>query len=304
MIYVIMHGRLGNQFFQYAFAKKMQSLRTNDEIAIYFGRVQKRNNEWTNDLIHFQTGKYKIEKNLYNIFRAMSFMQKCALIFYLIRCRFVSNQRKMDYQIQSQTWLNKIGLYWLKNGEFVPVNSTQKNIFICGHFEHYSFYTGMENQLRTFFSPKQPLCNWNVDLYKTICETESVCISIRRGDYLTSANKSTYFLCDKEYFEKAISKMKELVPNATFIFFSDDTDWIRENFKGENVYYESHNNPIWEKVRLMSACKHFIISNSTFSWWNQYLSQNKGKIVVSPNRWKNGSSYKGLVSPNFTTIEV
>lgn len=42
MIYVIMHGRLGNQMFQYAFAKKIQKNRT-DDISIYFGRVNKNN---------------------------------------------------------------------------------------------------------------------------------------------------------------------------------------------------------------------------------------------------------------------
>ena len=50
-------------------------------------------------------------------------------------------------------------------------------------------------------------------------------------------------------------------------------------------YFETEGNPIWEKIRLMSACKHFIIHNSTFSWWAQHLSSNTDKIVLAPVKW-------------------
>ena len=42
---------------------------------------------------------------------------------------------------------------------------------------------------------------------------------------------------------------------------------------------------MWEKVRLMSACKHFVLSNSSFSWWVQYLSDSEQKKVIAPDIW-------------------
>lgn len=50
------------------------------------------------------------------------------------------------------------------------------------------------------------------------------------------------------------------------MFFLDDINRVKENIHIDGkVYYESENDPVWEKLRLMSECKHFVISNSTSS---------------------------------------
>ena len=83
-------------------------------------------------------------------------------------------------------------------------------------------------------------------------------------------------------------------------------DLLRQNlhFKG-SVLVENNNgdDPVWEKMRLMSACKHFIISNSTFSWWAQFLSENPDKVVVAPSTWRKNEYHNCLYDESFILLD-
>ena len=78
------------------------------------------------------------------------------------------------------------------------------------------------------------------------------------------------------------------IKNVKYFVFSDDIAWCKEHLRLHDMNFVVQDNmPTYEVTRLMYSCKHFIISNSTFSWWGQFLSKNKNKIVVSPSRWHN-----------------
>ena len=122
---------------------------------------------------------------------------------------------------------------------------------------------------------------------KIILEKNSVAIHIRRTDYLNS-NLSDNFMgiCTDEYYNNAISLIKEKVENPYFIIFSDDVEYVKENLNIENSYIIEGNKG-YEDLYLMSLCKHFILANSTFGFWAAILNTAKNKTVCVPEYWYN-----------------
>ena len=77
--------------------------------------------------------------------------------------------------------------------------------------------------------------------------------------------------------------MSKLI-NQRFIFISDDIEWVKQNFKGDNIFYSELNDDILD-LTLMTMCQNNIIANSSFSWWGAFLNKNKDKQVFAPEYW-------------------
>ena len=114
---------------------------------------------------------------------------------------------------------------------------------------------------------------------------------MRRGDYI---NNTLYGnICTKDYYLKAIERIKEIKEIDTFCVFSNDIMWCKENlssFLNEcNVIYVdwNHGKNSYQDIYLMSQCNNNIIANSSFSWWGAWLNQNIDKTVICPKKWNN-----------------
>lgn len=312
MIGTYMSGRLGNQFFRYAYTRAIQHARGDrDHLIFNFNMVYNKDpkdKSFENVLKYFKVQPYQTTtKDL--VWTYGSLRQKWAYIQYQINVKGLGrlfgnvNKRK----VHSYLNLRKKGIMYAKEDENAvtfPCPATN-DVFINGNFENSKYFNSIRDILVQEFKPKAELLPQNTELFSIITKTNSVCVTIRRGDYLSNRYKNAFFLCDEHYFDKAIQIIREKVKNPTFVFFSDDIEWVKNNMRlKEPCYYESGNDPIWEKIRLMSACKHFIISNSTFSWWAQYLGVYPEKIVVSPNRWYNAEWTSMLIEDSFIKIPV
>lgn len=120
----------------------------------------------------------------------------------------------------------------------------------------------------------------------------SVAIHFRRGDYVRNAafNQEIGVL-GIDYYERAVALVRERLPSAVLYLFSDDVDAVEREFRppGPHVFVRAvrpwH---AYDKIRLMGACDHAVISNSTFAWWAAWLNPNPDKLVIAPDPWFSG----------------
>ena len=305
MIQLKISGRAGNQFFQYAFVNNyLIDKNLNEKIYISFEDLHKHKSDnfsFKNELKYFKIlNMEEITKIEY------SNKQKILDFMYKVFIKFIRNKAKIKKESLTQQYydivikkmqkiLNINGLYYYIPGMKEFSKSKTKNIIFYGSYEDSRYYLKNRNCILDAFTPINDRIDKNRDLYRIIEENNSVCVTIRRGDFLNNKNIDNYYICNKDYFMKAIKKMNKIINSPQYVVFSDDIEWCKNNIEfPNNTVFESGNDPIWEKIRLMYSCKHFIISNSTFSWWAQYLSRNEDKKVIAPKVW-NKFEYSDLI---------
>ena len=298
MIFLSIKGRLGNQMFQYAFARALKE-KLNQEIVIDWHFVDEMDKVYPNigfedSLKQFNVTKYQ-SINSINYRKVMTPLQYYSFLMYERSFPFKGSlEEKQAYENTFLKTYKNRGLLYCENGYYdFKLSRLPKNIFLSGYYESERYFKSIKDIIKNEFTPRNEKLKHNISLYKQIEKSESVCVTIRTG----YKKNSLHSVCDIDYFLKGMDYFAHKISNAKFFVFSNDIKWIKENVRFKYpVVFEEGNNPVWEKLRLMYSCKHFIISNSTFSWWAQYLSNNKSKMVVVPDRWYNSSVKSDLLN--------
>jgi hypothetical protein len=105
-------------------------------------------------------------------------------------------------------------------------------------------------------------------------------VHIRRGDYLNRGTKEFHGTLPTEYYEAAMSYIKQRVPAITFDVFTDDPEM--KEFLGYPVF-STENQHL--DLHTMTKYAHGIGANSTYSWWANWLGDYPGRICIFPKKW-------------------
>ena len=164
------------------------------------------------------------------------------------------------------------------------------DVFLEGYFQHPAYFAAITGQLKQEFRLNEALPAEVVDFAAELSTTASVCIQVRRSDYVHNASAAqVHGVCGEDYYRAAWAMVVAKVPTARGYVFSDDQAWAEQTFAGWpqiSVVGTRWAGPAYlHKFHLMCACRHFIIANSTWGWWAAWLGEALDKVVVMPERW-------------------
>ena len=251
------HGGLGNQIFEYIYLQYLKMKFPNDVFYSYFFDKQ-----------HWIHNGFELDKWFEVEIPPTS--AKTDLLAYL--CYQGSRiLRHLPFNLP----------FHLSSDDY---NINEKKLFHQGWYQDKKFF--LEVGAPSFKSDNVIDIN-NGKILQAIMKQNSVAIHIRRGDYLLPKNsKALGGICTKKYYDNAISKIKEIIEDPHFFFFSDDIQFVEDNFNdldktvvnwntGEKSFFDMY---------LMAHASNMILANSTFSCCAAYLNKN-ARYVLCPPLW-------------------
>lgn len=287
MIVVILKGGLGNQMFQYALGLSLArkySVPLVLDTTYLNDRTPRKN---------FTFRKYEL--NSFNINPKFTLLSRLSFILpipllWLSLSQFKARSLSV---IGIRQYVRQVG-----NKLDLSVLDFGGNLTLEGYFQSEQYFENFKEDILRAFSFKNDASQNTNSLIQKITNEESVCLHVRRGDYVAFKNVATEMgILGIDYYTRAISVIKREKNISRIYIFSDDIPWCRSslNFGDIPVTYEDEISiSRQDGFRVMSAFRYFVIGNSTYSWWAAWIgsmrSSSRGGVVVAPSIWAEGGN--------------
>lgn len=272
---VIIHlfGGMGNQMFIYA-AGRALALRNNSELIIdhatgFNGDFYKR---------HFELANFNITAKLATKVQCFDYKGGGYI-------------RLLSSKIERLIPFLNIKIITEKKFEYNEglISNSNNNCFLRGYWQTEKYFEDYSDIIRKDFTIIKEMSSSIKNEAKTIDElgNRAVALCVRR--YQEVKKFVNVKLTEKDYYLRAMKFMTQRIKNPIFICFTQDTNWVKENlchdFDVRFAIQKDQEKGAIDDLFLIKRCKHFIISNSTFYWWGAWLTDNKSKIIITPNNW-------------------
>lgn len=162
---------------------------------------------------------------------------------------------------------------------YAPIPDTD-DMLLDGYFQTEKYFPNLKSELEKLFYFPSEIKN-KIDKAFSGFNKPILGVHVRLGDYLGPSCKAAHFLCSKKYYENALKQFN--LTDYTVIVCTDDPANVFEFFPYKDVIFSNSKSDL-EDLYLLSQCDNHILTNSSFSWWGNYLGKQKQRTVV-PNKW-------------------
>lgn len=307
MIYAELAGGLGNQMFIYAFARAL-GLRCQEPVTL-LDRQDWRDGAPAHTQCALQAltiapqVRILAEPGFAKAHLPRQNTAKALMIKYEQRGGMMDRDYTA-FERRMAPILNALGLHFATDG-FLPAKRGNSRDFLAwGYFQAEGYFADAAHAIRAELRAAGDLPEAAVPMAQAIAESPCpVALHWRCGDYRKPENAALQ-VCGPRYYADACRAVREALPEAQLFVFSDEPAYVQAHLDTAGlpaVFVQGNWPAVWD-LDLMARCRHFILSNSTFSWWGQYLAEPEGRRVFAPDRWYANGKRSALYAPDWTLL--
>jgi len=263
------NGGLGNQLFCYAAARRL-ALVNNAELVID----------------HISGFDYDYE-----------YQRQFQLDHFNILCRRATRAERLEPLSRVRRYLRRLLNRWRpfekrnfiqqEGVDFDPrllIVQARGTVYLEGYWQSEKYFKDVESTIRDNLRIIPPVDASNLKMAERIRSCLAVAVHVRFFDAPQELGLNN---APSDYYARAVTRMETLAPDAHYFVFSDQPAAARLQIPlpEDRITLVSHNfgdTNAYADLWLMTLCQHFIIANSTFSWWGGWLAGNQGKHVIAP----------------------
>lgn len=192
------------------------------------------------------------------------------------------NRQHIFFRLDTSLPVTFHQIHYDMSWKYNPIPKFKRNVMLVGPFMSWKYFHHYRRQILDILAPSTEILNYLHSKYGELIDNPStVGIHVRTMDKSTHASIPFAGLT---YFELAMEHFPE---SSLFVVFSDRINWCKKNFKEkfpEKHFIFIEGNDHIQDFFLLSKMHGHILSNSTFSWWSAYLSE-ESHLVCVPEKW-------------------
>lgn len=166
---------------------------------------------------------------------------------------------------------------------------TEGIVRISGYFQSEKYFEHCKEDIKKMLTFREDVKRRLMEKYSHVFNKPVIGIHIRRGDYIGNPN---YYNLPINYYLHALEENFPDWESMYNIFvFSDDVHYCKAYLDSDGFFFSEGQNEI-EDLCLLSQCTHFVLSNSSYSWWGAWLAEKENTIIIHPAHMFEGELFK------------